>query len=164
MSFVGFPHSSNIKSNPLLALGKYKQQNNPYFKFGMMGAMLEFDVGPDKHKDLQSAYLFPCFQSFCTNYQNERSNTSKMGKSISQRLFAKKSHPLEMYQLLESKSITTFREVVSYVFQHPNSRSADLLKKYYNIDFNIPKILKLLEKNIPLLKDLNQIVIGYCSP
>lgn len=162
---TSFPHPSSIKSDPFLAFGKYKQQKNLYLKFGMIDAMLNFDFGPPPHRDLQSAYLFPCFQSFCTNYQNERSNFSKIGKSISQSLFSQKSRPPEMYQLIESGSIITFREVMRHAFKHQdhNNRSADILKKYYGIN-TIPEILSLLEKTILFPKDLNQIVIEYISP
>ena len=164
---TSFPHPSSVKSDPFLAFGKYKQQKNPYLKFGMMDAMLNVDFDPPPHRDLQSAYLFPCFQSFCTNYQNERSYLSKIGKSISQSFFSQKSGcPPEMDQLIESKKIITFREVVSYAFKHQdhNNKSADVLKKYYGIDFNIPEILSLLEKTILFPKDLNQMVIEYMSP
>ncbi len=71
-----------------------------------------------------------------------------------------------MYQLIESKQITTFREVIHYVYKHQdhNNRSAQTLKKYYDIDFYIPEILKLLEDTTPFAKDVNKIVFEYFTP
>lgn len=154
--FRYFPaYSSDIKSDPFLKSGKYKQKQ-PY--------------GESIHKtslnnNFQSAYLFPCFQSFCIHYQNERGNFSKIAKLISHNLFYNKSRSREMHELIKFKNITTFREVIHYVFNHEdhNNRSAQVLKKYYDIDFHIPEILELLE-NTSFPKDVNKMVLEYLSP
>ncbi len=68
-------HKYDIKSDPFLTLGKYKHKK-PYFGF----SITDFDFPPNNN--FQSAYLFPCFQSFCTHYQNERGYFSKFSELI----------------------------------------------------------------------------------